>query len=106
MPYTTEEIKAKVREALITNPATVYAQDFANYKGCVDGERYTEIIARELWRGIKSDNRELFRSIPKICREESYKTESHKELAERKRPENSNRDEEWIAIGMYGKTFD
>lgn len=106
MSYTADEIKAKVRGALITNSATVYAQDFVNYKGCVDGERYTEIIARELWRGIKSDNRELFCNIPKITRKESYKTESHKKLAKRKRPENSNRSEEWIAIGMYGKTFD
>ena len=112
MSYTTEEIKAKVCDALIANPATVYTQDFVNYKGCVDGERYTEIIARELWSVVslqhqqQSTNRELFLSIPKITREESYKTESHKDLAKRERPENSNRDEEWIAIGMYGKTFD
>ena len=106
MSYTTEEIKAKVREALKVIPAKVYAQDFVNYKGYVDEERYTEIIARELWRGVESNNRDLFRSIPKITREESYKTESHEDLAKQERPENSNRNEEWIAKKIYGKTFD
>jgi hypothetical protein len=106
MPYTSEKIKEKVREALITNPATVYKRGFVNNKGCADGERYTEIIARELWRDIKSDDHELFQNIPKITREKSYKTKSHEKLAEREKPKKSNRDEEWIAIGMYGKTFD
>jgi TPR repeat protein len=97
--YTKEEIIEKVHEAL-QSPTTLYRRGFVNYSGKVGGQRYTEIIAREL-----SKNMAALRSIPTIHRQSSYKVDEHEELADRPKPENSNRDEEWFAIGMYGKTY-
>jgi len=103
MSYSRKDIKTKVGQAL-KNPATLYTKDFVNYRGnVVNGERYTEIAAMEL---RKQGNLTLLRGIPKITREASYKTESHKELAKREKPSDSNREEEWIAIGLYGKKLD
>jgi len=102
MTYSKENIIEKVTEAL-KNPATLYKSDFVNYIGDIGDEWYTEIAAREI---LKMQNLSLLRSIHTITRKKSYKTDSHKELANREKPENSNRDEEWIAIGMYGKLFD
>lgn len=101
MTYSNEDIIEKVREALKT-PATLYNCDFVNYIGNVGDERYTEIVAREI---SKIQNFPLLCDIPQLTRQKSYKTESHKKLAKQKRPENSNRDEEWIAIKMCGKKF-
>lgn len=101
MTYSKEDIKEKVRAAL-KKPTTLYNCDFINYLGDVDDERYTEIAAREI---SKSQNFSILRDISPITRRKSYRIESHKEFANRKKPENSKRDEEWIAIGMYGKTF-
>ena len=106
MSYSRDEIKLKANDAL-NNPATLYAQPFVNYKGGVNGERYTEIVAREISRRVKSDNLAAFRhGIKMITREESYKTASHFELAKQERPAGSNRGEEWIAKEMFGKSFD
>jgi len=104
--YTAEEIKIKVHEALETNPATVYQQNFINSTGYINGIRYTDIIAYELWKGNKPNNRKLFLSIPKITRCESYKTKSHENPVIMEKPKNTNRTEEWIAKDMYGKTYD
>jgi len=98
-PYSKADIIEKVQAAL-KDPASLYRQNFLNYTGSVDGERYTELIAAELLKNIH-----VLQSIPTITREESYKTPSHPELATRIRPLSSGREEEWIAIGMYGKTF-
>ena len=97
--YSTSEIIEMVHEAL-DNPATVYNQGFTKYKGIVRGQRYTEIVAREL-----SLNIEKLKKIPVIERKRSYKIPDHEELAERSKPPESNRDEEWFAVGMYGNTY-
>ena len=102
MAYSGENIIEKVNAALM-NPATLCAEPFVNYRGSFGGVRYTETAAREISR---PKNLAAFCGMSTISREKSYKTESHKELANRIKPENSNRDEEWIAISMYGKTFD
>lgn len=100
MKYSKEDIAKKVNDAL-ADPATLYAQDFMNYRGNDNGERYTEIAAKE----IVQNHLSKLGDIKTIIRDSSYKTESHEELAKRERPEDSNRDEEWIAISMYEKTF-
>jgi hypothetical protein len=96
--YTKQTILGFVASALKA-PATLYAQGFVNYRGKTSDERYTEIVAAQLLSHIGE-----LQKIPPIPRE-NYKTDSHEELAKAVRPENTNRDEEWIAKGLYGKTF-
>jgi hypothetical protein len=104
MSYSREDIVNKVNAAL-ANPAKLYAADFINYRGGVEGIRYTEIAAREISRSVKTNNLAMLRSIPTVTRNKSYKTESHAELAKRTKPDATMRTEEWIAISMYGKTY-
>ncbi|MDR1687075.1 MAG: hypothetical protein LBS21_00495 [Clostridiales bacterium] len=104
MAYSREDIVNKVNAAL-TNPSTLYDADFVNYRGSVDGIRYTEIAAREISRRVKTDNFSALLEIPTISRSSSYKTASHAKKATRAKPDNSGREEEWIAISMYGKIY-
>ncbi|MCL2188658.1 MAG: sel1 repeat family protein [Defluviitaleaceae bacterium] len=97
--YNDSDIITKVRKAL-ESPATLYAQDFTNYRGVINGVRYTEIAAQELIKNIST-----LCAIPTIRREKSYKVEGHAELAKREQPKDSKRNEEWLAIGMYGKSY-
>ncbi len=92
--------------AALANPATLYTKNFINYKSVDEYRlRCTEIVAQEIARRVKNDNFDAILSIPPINREKSYKTEGHAELAKRTQPDNPRRKEEWIAIGMYGKSF-
>jgi hypothetical protein len=65
-------------------------------------EWYTEIAAREL---LKEENIAILRSIPKITRKKSYKTEGRKELAETETYDIPRRNEEWLAKTLHGKTL-
>jgi hypothetical protein len=95
--YTKESIIEKVQSAIA--PKTLFCEPFVNYAGEVGGERYTEIIARELLNHLV-----LLSYIPTIARE-NYKAESHAILAQGEQSDVSHRDEEWIAKGLYGKTL-
>jgi len=99
MAYTKQQIIAKIEEAM-ENPATLYQADVFNYKGStVDGERYTEIAARELLSRLTQF------VIPQISRK-NYKADTHADLAKGEQQKNSNRNEEWIAKRLYGKGLD
>jgi hypothetical protein len=95
MPYTREHIISEVRKALQT-PKTLYALSFINYKGGVDGERYTEIAAQELLNHVYELN-----SSDWTINRENYKTASHGTLAQGKQSDESKRDEEWLAKRLY-----
>ncbi len=100
MRYSREMIAEAVRTAL-ASPATLYNSTFLRYSYKSDRLR-TAIAAEEL---LKSESMKLLDRIPQITRK-SYKTPGHDELAKRDRPLESNRDEDWLAIEMFGKSFD
>lgn len=98
MAYTREEIIAMVHKALET-PEKLYALRFVNYKGFTDGERYTEIAARELLEHV-----DVLFGI-QVIKRQNYKTKSHERLAQIEQREESRHDEEWIAKKLLGKTM-
>lgn len=102
MAYSREDIIEQVNAAL-GNPATLYTKKFIKYTESVGGVRYTEIAASRI---AEADSLTALSGIPTISRKKSYKTKTHAALAERTKPDNSRRDEEWIAKkDMYGKSF-
>lgn len=95
--YSRDGIVKKVKEAFET-PSEAYSKDVFDYRGSVDGVRYTEIIAEWLLQG---DCR-VFDSIEGISREVSYYTASHDGQATTgNMDEQSNRIEERIAFALF-----
>ena len=100
MKYSKEEIIKKAENVL--EIARFYQEDFVNYSGeTTTGERYSEILSEYLLT-----NCSRLDSIPLIERKKSYKVETHtgKSTTGRSK-ENSNRNEEHIALEMFNKTF-
>jgi hypothetical protein len=105
MVYKKNEIESKVSEALLKNASQLYTEPFLNYIGEADGMPYTEIAAKMIAAGI-TDFIDIKKNLfPVITRTSSYKTKSHAALAKQNKPDNTNRNEEWIAKGLYGKTL-
>ncbi len=94
MGYTRVEMIEKCKKAML-EANTFYKQGFINYRGKTSdtNEYYTEVISEYLCNNINV----YMNSIPEITREASYKTEGH----DGEFSENSNRDEEIIAMKMY-----
>jgi len=99
--YSKKELLEKAEKALLSE--NFYNQKFVNYIGIAEtGERYSEILSEFLLQ-----NRERFdKTITPITRKSSYKISSHNgKTTTGRSAKNSNREEEHIALGMYGKLF-
>lgn len=74
MAYTKTEILEKCEKAF-ENVSTFYQADVINYRGVTSdtGELYNEIVAEFVLNNLD----EFVSGIKQICRETSYKTESH-----------------------------
>ena len=68
-----------------------YKAPFVNYRGTINGKKYTEIVSEFIL-----DNIHEFESIESITRQKSYKIEHKGEY-----DSTSNREEEILAIQMY-----
>ncbi|MDR1705020.1 MAG: hypothetical protein LBS19_10120, partial [Clostridiales bacterium] len=101
MDYSKEQIVSMVQKAL-DNPSLAYRRKVFKFRGPRSGERYTEIAAEEL---LKPENFDKLGTIPRIDRED-YRAKSHDGLANKRMPDNSNRQENWIAKRLFGKSFD
>ena len=93
--YSEKQMLQKCSEAL-QNPSTFYAQGFVNYRGiCPDAKiLYTEVVARFLCNNLQ----QYISGIQPITRDASYCTPTH----DGKYDPNSNREEELIAMKMFG----
>lgn len=100
MGYTRNSIIAKCKEAF-KDKKTFYKQTFINYRGKTEDtdEYFSEVIAEFLCNHIP----EYTNGIDTITRENSYKTDSHDGVI---KDHDSGRDEEIIAIKMFGKSYD
>lgn len=98
MGYTRAELLEKV-ESASHEMNLFYKQDFINYRGKTrdTGELYNEVVAE--WC---IENIERFDLIPMITRESTYKIESHDGIPKN---ENSNREEELIAMEIFRQGF-
>lgn len=100
MGYTKTDIISKCTAAF-GEISIFYKQNFVNYRGRTSdtNELFTEVIAEFL-----CDHIEKFKNgIPTITREITYKTPGHDGVI---RNGASNREEELIAMQMYGKKYD
>lgn len=97
MGYSKNDILRKC-ETAFNDVKSFYKQPFVNYNGksTDTNEYYTEIIARFLCDNIM----EFIQGIPKITREQSYKTESHNGIFN----EDTPREEEKIAMEMFNQS--
>lgn len=97
--YSNEYIIKEIYKAF-ENIETLYKNDIINYRGVTigKGEKYTEIIARELCNNLHE-----FEKIKKITRKNSYKIESHDGKTNKKE---SNRNEERLALKMFRNNYD
>lgn len=100
MGYTRNSIIAKCTEAF-KDKKTFYKQTFINYRGKTEDtdEYFSEVIAEFLCNHIS----EYTNGIDTITRENSYRTDSHDGVI---KDHNSGRDEEIIAMKMFGKSYD
>ena len=100
MGYTRNCIIAKCKEAF-KDKKTFYKQSFINYRGKTEDtdEYFSEVIAEFLCNHIP----EYTNGIDTITRENSYKTDSHDGVI---KDHDSGRDEEIIAMKMFGKSYD
>ena len=100
MGYTRNDILEQCK-ATFQSISTFYKQPFINYRGKTDDtdEYYTEVAAEFLCGHIT----EFTNGIDAITRESNYKISSHDGVI--KDPD-SGRDEEIIAMKMYGKEYD
>lgn len=100
MGYTRNCIIAKCKEAF-KDKKTFYKQSFINYRGKTEDtdEYFSEVIAEFLCNHIS----EYTNGIDTITRENSYKTDSHDGVI---KDHDSGRDEEIIAMKMFGKSYD
>lgn len=100
MSYTRDCILAKCTEAF-KDKKTFYKQPFINYRGKTEDtdEYFSEVIAEFLCNHIY----EYTNGIDTITRESSYKTDSHDGVI---KDYDSGRDEEIIAMKMFGKKYD
>ena len=77
---------------------SLYKKNIVNYTGIDDcGERYTEIIAKEL---LKPINLKKLNAIKQIDRKK-YNVHNHAFLSTATKPDSSNRAEEWLAKDLY-----
>lgn len=99
MNYTRENIVAKCEKAF-EDIKTLYKQPFINYGGKTTdtNEYYTEVISEFLIDNLD----EYIYGIPKITRENSYKTPSHNGDFD----VNTPREEEKIAMEMFKQSKD
>jgi hypothetical protein len=102
---TRQDIENAVMKAL-EDPAALYKNEIIKSNNEIEGIPYIEIAAEMIIKESAFSDQSGRFQFQMITREKSYKTPSHAVLAKREKPENSNRTEEWIAIAMYGKTFD
>lgn len=100
MGYTREQIIEKCEDAF-KDKKTFYKQSFINYRGKTKDtdEYFTEVIAEFLCNNITA----YIGDIETITREETYKTQSHDGVI---KDHNSGRDEEIIAMKMFGNEYD
>lgn len=100
MGYTRNDIIGKCTAAF-GKISTFYKQNFVNYRGHTSdtNELFTEVIAEFLCDHID----EFKNGIPTITRESSYRTRGHDGVI---RNGASSREEELIAMQMYGKKYD
>ena len=98
MSYTKAEILKKI-ESASHEINLFYKQDFINYRGKTRDthELYSEVVAE--WC---IENIERFDLIPMITRESTYKIETHDGITKN---ENSNREEELIAMEIFRQGF-
>ena len=98
MGYTRKDLLGKV-ESASCEMHLFYKQDFINYRGRTTdtGEIYSEIIAEWCIENITR-----FASIPMITREAKYKIKTHDGIP---RNEDSNREEELIAMEIFRQGF-
>ncbi len=97
MQYTKQDIITKCQQAF-EDIKTFYQQPFINYSGKTSdtNEYYTEVVAEFL-----CDNLDAFiNNIPKITRENSYKTPTHTGDFDKETP----REEEKIAMEMFNQS--
>lgn len=97
--YKKSEVLSDLADAL-NSPATLYKQPFINYRGMTTdtGEKYTEMLAAALLENIGA-----LESIPSAPRTKGYKVASHDGMT---KADNSNREEERIALSMFHKEYD
>lgn len=98
MSYSKQDLFQKINSS-VEKISLFYSRDFINYRGKTSDtcECFTEVVAEYLLRNIH-----LFDEIKMITRKYIYKTKSHDgktALA------TSNREEERIALKMFGKKF-
>lgn len=98
MGYTKAELLERI-ESASHEINLFYKQDFINYRGKTrdSKELYSEVVAE--WC---IENIERFYSIPMITRESTYKISSHDGIP---KSENTNREEELIAMAIYRQGF-
>ena len=97
MAYFRQQIIEKIEEAK-ENMQLFYKSDFVNYRGRTSDtdEYYTEIVCEWLLKNL-----ELLNYIPTITREKGYFTKTHDGVVKNN---NSNRDEEIIAMKMFNQS--
>jgi len=94
--------RAEILEIIIRashNMNTLYQQEFVNYRGLTTDtkEPYSEVIAEFL-----VNRQDLFGNITPITRQRKYRVSGHDGSTNK---ESSNRIEERVALGMFGRTF-
>ncbi|MBE6844341.1 MAG: hypothetical protein E7508_01320 [Ruminococcus sp.] len=99
MSYTRKKLIFKLEQSK-NKMHLFYKQDFINYRGKTSdtNEMYSEVVCEWLL-----DNITLLDNIPMITRKKSYKIESHDGVIKNA---NSGREEEIIAMKMYGNEYD
>ena len=96
--YSRIEIEHKLK-ASIENIDTLYQQRFINYRGKTTDtkETYAEVTAEILFNIV-----DVFDKVNVISRKNSYRVKNHNGTTANA---HSNREEERIALGMFGGTF-
>lgn len=96
--YTKKYVLEKLSSAFQT-PATLYKKPFINYRGKTSDtrEKHTEVLAAALLENIA-----ILEAIPSVPRNKGYKIKTHDGTT---KAENSNREEERIALSMFGKEY-
>ena len=103
MKYSKEKTIERVKEAL--QPKMLYNRKFVNWTGITSdtGERYSEIISELLLQDLSGFDK----TIPQITRKKDYKVDRHTgETTTGNSLATSNRNEEYIALGMFKKNFE
>ena len=94
--YSREEIITSIASIVNFAPEILYNDHYVKTVDKVNGVRINEIVAETLLKHL-----DALSKIEQITREKSYKTPNHESLAKKIRSETSNRNEEWIAKGLY-----